>query len=79
MTRPRTVTDIKATLIDEHHFKLAITTQAGTYVKEFVHGDLGRTQPSICTILAKECDIIELDVEVDFANNKKIFYFDFNE
>jgi tRNA U54 and U55 pseudouridine synthase Pus10 len=30
-----------------------------------VHGDLGRTEPSICTILDKECDILELDVEVD--------------
>ena len=64
MTRPRTVTDIKAELIDEHHFNISMTTQAGTYVKEFVHGDLGRTEPSLCTILNKECDILELDVEV---------------
>lgn len=33
MTRPRSVTDIKAELIDEHHFKINMTTQAGTYVK----------------------------------------------
>ena len=64
MTRERTVSDINAELIDEHHFRLKMTTQAGTYVKEFVHGDLGRTTPSLCTILEKECDIIELDVEV---------------
>ena len=30
-----------------------------------MHGDLGRTEPSICTLLNKECDIIELDVEVN--------------
>lgn len=64
MTRERTVSDINAELIDEHHFRLKMTTQAGTYVKEFVHGDLGRTEPSLCTILNKECDILELDVEV---------------
>jgi tRNA pseudouridine synthase 10 len=64
MTRPRAVTDIQAELIDDHHFKINMTTQAGTYVKEFVHGDLGRTEPSLCTILNKECDILELDVEV---------------
>lgn len=28
-----------------------------------MHGDLGRTDPSLCTILDKECDILELDVE----------------
>ena len=33
MTRPRTVTDIQAELVDEHHFKIAMTTQAGTYVR----------------------------------------------
>ena len=49
MTRPRAVTDIQAELIDDHHFKINMTTQAGTYVKEFVHGDLGRTEPSLCT------------------------------
>jgi hypothetical protein len=37
---------------------------AKRYVKEFVHGDLGRTEPSLCNILDKECDILELDVEV---------------
>lgn len=43
---------------------LFIKFKYSRYVKEFVHGDLGRTTPSLCTILEKECDIIELDVEV---------------
>lgn len=41
-------------------------TQAGTYVKEFVHGDFGRTQPSLADLLGVECgeiDLLELDVE----------------
>ncbi|VDO72289.1 unnamed protein product [Onchocerca flexuosa] len=41
-------------------------TQAGTYVKEFVHGDFGRTRPSLADLLNVECgeiDILELDVE----------------
>ncbi|OXU23453.1 hypothetical protein TSAR_001637 [Trichomalopsis sarcophagae] len=37
-------------------------TQAGTYVKEFVHGDFGRTNPSLSSILDTEIDIISLDV-----------------
>jgi tRNA U54 and U55 pseudouridine synthase Pus10 len=30
MTRPRKVSDIRAEMIDEHHFRIKITTQAGT-------------------------------------------------
>ncbi len=30
-----------------------MVTSAGTYVKEFVHGDLGRTSPSIGQILVR--------------------------
>jgi hypothetical protein len=37
-------------------------TSAGTYVKEFVHGDLGRTSPSIFTALQCDVDIVQLDV-----------------
>ena len=35
---------------------------AGTYIKEFVHGDLGRTVPNIGQILETESDILQLDV-----------------
>ena len=34
------------------------------YIKEFVHGDFGRTRPSLGTLLNTTCDILELDVEV---------------
>ncbi|KAK5985785.1 hypothetical protein GCK32_021643, partial [Trichostrongylus colubriformis] len=43
-----------------------IETQAGTYVKEFVHGDFGRTRPSMADLLGvsdAEVDILDLDVE----------------
>lgn len=36
--------------------------QAGTYVKEFVHGDFGRTRPSLGGILGCQADILQLDV-----------------
>lgn len=47
----------------EHRFYLHITTQAGTYIKEFVHGDFGRTVPSLGSYLNIGMDILELDVE----------------
>lgn len=41
---------------------LDIITQAGTYVKELVHGEFGRTSPSITSTIGQEIDIIALDV-----------------
>ncbi|XP_043272714.1 tRNA pseudouridine synthase Pus10 isoform X2 [Venturia canescens] len=46
----------------ENLFVLDVKTQAGTYVKEFVHGDFGRTRPSLGDILEGEFDIVALDV-----------------
>lgn len=64
MTRQRFVASLSAILIDSFHFRLRLTTQAGTYVKEFVHGDLGRTKPNLKIILGRFVDILELDVIV---------------
>ncbi|XP_048331172.1 uncharacterized protein LOC107422452 isoform X2 [Ziziphus jujuba] len=44
------------------YFLLHLCTQAGTYIKEFVHGDLGRTYPSIGSILDCRAEILQLDV-----------------
>nr|XP_016432382.1 PREDICTED: putative tRNA pseudouridine synthase Pus10 isoform X1 [Nicotiana tabacum] len=41
---------------------LHLCTQAGTYIKEFVHGDFGRTQPSVGSILGRRAEILQLDV-----------------
>ena len=55
-----------------HHFIVHLSTSAGTYVKEFIHGDMGRTVPNLSTLLlgtknicdrSAGCrtDILELD------------------
>ncbi|XP_068645889.1 uncharacterized protein [Aristolochia californica] len=44
------------------YFLLHLCTQAGTYIKEFVHGDLGRTHPSIGSIFGCRAEILQLDV-----------------
>lgn len=51
-----------ASLENSKQFRLLLKTQAGTYVKEFIHGDFGRTEPSISSILGKEVECEELDV-----------------
>ena len=43
-------------------FELAVRVQSGTYIKELVSGDEGRTHPSVSAILRAPCDCAELDV-----------------
>lgn len=49
--------------IDTNHIYLLLKTQAGTYIKEFAHGDFGRTKPNLGDLLNTETDILQLDVE----------------
>uniref|UniRef100_K7EEN0 tRNA pseudouridine synthase Pus10 n=1 Tax=Ornithorhynchus anatinus TaxID=9258 RepID=K7EEN0_ORNAN len=64
--RTRLIHTMETQYIDEHHFRLRLKTQAGTYIKEFVHGDFGRTTPNIGFLMNGTADILELDVEVMF-------------
>lgn len=43
-------------------FVLDVDAAAGTYIKEFVHGDNGRTTPNVASILGCTADILQLDV-----------------
>ncbi|CAB1118382.1 unnamed protein product [Ectocarpus sp. CCAP 1310/34] len=62
LDRPRSIFGMRAEWINEHFFQLELATSAGTYIKEFVHGDLGRTVPSIGSLLDCRADILQLDV-----------------
>lgn len=61
-TRERLIHTAQVRLIDPHHFQLDLSTQAGTYIKEFVHGDFGRTTPNLCQLIGHLVDIVALDV-----------------
>ncbi|XP_013212590.2 tRNA pseudouridine synthase Pus10 isoform X1 [Ictidomys tridecemlineatus] len=61
--RTRVIHSMETHYVDEHHFRLYLKTQAGTYIKEFVHGDFGRTRPNIGSLMNVTADILELDVE----------------
>jgi len=62
-TREKTVLWMRPERISDSVFKLQLQTQAGTYIKEFVHGDFGRTEPNLGTLLDGRFDILALDVE----------------
>lgn len=62
MDRNKTILSLKAEKINDYFFTLDVCSSAGTYIKEFVHSDLGRTVPSVVSILGCDCDILQLDV-----------------
>jgi tRNA pseudouridine(54/55) synthase len=63
LTRERHITDLTYEVLSKRFIKIYLTTTAGTYVKEFVHGDFNRTQPSIKSLLnVNGADLIELNV-----------------
>ena len=62
MVRERTIHAMRAERLSSRFLQLDLTTQAGTYVKEFVHGDFGRTLPNLGSLLGCEADILQLDV-----------------
>jgi len=44
------------------NMSLSLCADAGTYIKEFANGDMGRTTPSLSGMLKAYCDVFELDV-----------------
>jgi tRNA U54 and U55 pseudouridine synthase Pus10 len=42
--------------------QLSLRCESGTYVKETIHGDSGRTQPSVASLIKAKCTVEWLDV-----------------
>lgn len=58
--RERRILDLQ--IIENEPITLQIKAEAGTYIKEFVNGDEGRTKPSIAEMLGKKAKCIKLTV-----------------
>ncbi|KAJ2524860.1 hypothetical protein GGI11_000510 [Coemansia sp. RSA 2049] len=63
LTRPKKLLSLAISHIEGNFYKVRIESEAGAYIKEFVHGDLGRTSPSLTELTGHAADILELDVE----------------
>ncbi|XP_061390489.1 putative tRNA pseudouridine synthase Pus10 [Musca vetustissima] len=63
-TRPRMIYSMKAWVHKDNLKVLVIdvVSQAGTYIKELVHGEFGRTTPSVSSLVGQPVDILALDV-----------------
>ncbi len=61
-TRHRAVKRAEVLSTDGAVAELRFTAEAGAYIKELVHGDGGRTKPSLADQLGVACEVLELDV-----------------
>ncbi|XP_050304573.1 putative tRNA pseudouridine synthase Pus10 [Anthonomus grandis grandis] len=63
LSREKIIHKMSAVKVPDHDdlFELELQTQAGTYVKEFVHGDFERTKPNISEIVGFPTDLVALD------------------
>lgn len=61
MTRDRIVHKVEIAPISPTMFIMWIDAGAGFYIKEFVHGDLGRTSPSVSELLGIRAKLVALD------------------
>ncbi|VVB56832.1 tRNA pseudouridine synthase Pus10 [uncultured archaeon] len=62
LVRPRHVYSISPVSLSPNEWVLDIFAEAGTYIKELIHGDGGRTQPSFTSLLKTPCKCAQLDV-----------------
>ena len=60
--RVREVYEIKLVGRDEEGWVIEVLAESGTYIKELMHGDDGRTKPSLSSLLNKDVLVIYLDV-----------------
>jgi len=60
--RKRRIRSLSANIIEENELELRIRCEGGLYVKELVHGDHGRTDPSVSCILQTEAISKTLDI-----------------
>ena len=60
--RHRVLKGVELLRADGREADVLMTAEAGTYVKEVLHGDGGRTEPSLAALLGIACEVVALDV-----------------
>ena len=60
--RKRKVVSISNISVEENEAQMDVRVESGTYVKELVLSDEGRTVPSVAGLLELPCEVIWLDV-----------------
>ena len=60
--RKRRIISVDEVNFDGEEIEVTLRCEAGTYIKELVHSDEGRTNPSVAGVLETACEVIWLDV-----------------
>ena len=63
--RKKIIHNIGGKYVNSNLFEFIVETQGGTYIKELIHGDNGRTSPSFSDVfelplVCKELDVLEI-------------------
>lgn len=61
--RKKKIEILEISSVKEKSFKLELKAESGTYVKEFISGNEGRTSPNLSSLLKTPCNCISLDVK----------------
>ncbi len=62
LERKRTVRNFKVESVEGLEAVFVVEADSGTYIKELMHGDGGRTKPNVAEIVGVPCEVLELDV-----------------
>ena len=62
LVRKRQIISVENVLIEDNEIQFDVRCQSGTYVKEMVHSDEGRTTPSVAEVIGVACSVLWLDV-----------------
>jgi tRNA pseudouridine synthase 10 len=62
LVRERRVVALEWRRLDGRTLELTVRAQAGTYIKELLSGNEGRTRPSVAEVLGVPAECAELDV-----------------
>jgi tRNA pseudouridine synthase 10 len=62
LERVRTVRRLEVESVNGREVVFIVEADSGTYIKELMHGDDGRTQPNVAGIVGVPCEVLELDV-----------------
>ncbi len=69
--RKRKVKEIEWEKMGNKKVEIKVKAEAGTYIKEMISGDSGRTEPSVTSLLGVEAECVELDV-VEIHGKEKL-------
>ena len=62
LERIRTVRSFKVETVEGREAVFVVEADSGTYIKELMHGDEGRTKPNVADVVGVPCEVLSLDV-----------------